>query len=103
MRGDGETYVGAPFAICTPSQHPIHALWLADSHVEVRHQAIGKRINPPMNAEVLGTLPGLPHENIRCDIPHLTDDVEFAQTVEASAEIRDRVKLMAVLVADLSE
>jgi len=51
----------------------------------------------------LSAHPCLLHENVGCDVAHLSDYVEFAQTVEASAPIRDCVKLVAVLMKELTD
>jgi len=42
-----------------------------------------------MNAEVLITRPSLPHEDVRRDIFHLSEDAEFAQAIHAVALIQD--------------
>ena len=60
----------------------------ADRHLEVRHKAVGKGINPTVDRKVLAARPGLLHENVGGDVAHLPDDVELAQAVEAGAQIR---------------
>ena len=52
--------------------------------------------------EVLSAHPGLLYEDVGCDIADLSDDVEFTQTIEARAPIRDCVKLVAVLMKELA-
>ena len=77
-------------------------LWPTDGHVQVPHQAVGERIDPAMDAEILSARPGVLDEDVGCDVPYLADDVELAQAVESSPQIRDCVELVAMLVVDLA-
>ena len=49
---------------------------------EVLHQAVGERIDPAVDAYLLAARPGLLHEDVRGDVPHLPHDVQLAQAVE---------------------
>src|SRR5271157_3874273 len=82
---------------------PLNLCWPSDRHVQVHHQAVGQGIDPAVDAEVLTTRPGLVHQDVGCYIPHLSDDVEFTQPVEASAPVRDRVKRVAMLAVNLTD
>src|SRR5260370_19301108 len=46
----------------------------ADRHVKVGHQAVGERIDPPVDAEGLSMRPGLLHDDVRRDVSRLPDD-----------------------------
>ena len=53
-----------------------------------------------MDAEILTPRPGLLHEHVGGDVPHLANDVELAQAVEASVQFRECLELVAVRGAD---
>src|SRR6266436_9485238 len=75
----------------------------ADRHAKVGHQAVGQRIDPAVDTEVLGMRPGLLHDDVRRDISHLPDDIKLAQTVEAGTWIHDCIKLVTVLTRDFAD
>src|SRR5262245_3330056 len=74
----------------------------ADRHVQIPHQAICKRIDPTVNANVLAARPGFLHEHVGRDVPHLPDDVELAETVESRLPVRQCIELMTMLEEDLA-
>src|SRR5271166_497552 len=81
----------------------LDVLRAADRHVEVGYQSIGQRIDPSVDAQFLTTRPCLLHDDIGRDVPHLSNDIELAQTVKASPPVRDSIKLMAMLIEDLAD
>src|SRR6266436_5687907 len=81
---------------------PLDFFWPADRHVQVSHQAIRQRIDPAVNEKVLTARPSILHDDVRRYVDNLADDVELTQTVGASMQVRDRVKLSTVPAADLA-
>src|SRR5262249_33428801 len=73
---------------------PVHA------HLEVPHQTVRERIDPAVHGEALAARPGVLHKHVRADIPHLPDDVELAQAVEAGLWARDLLERCAVLAIE---
>src|ERR1019366_9189930 len=74
----------------------------ADGHVQVPHQAVGERIDPAVDAQILSARPGLLYEDVGRDVPDLADAVELAHAVEAGVRFRGGGELVAVLVEDLA-
>ena len=56
-----------------------------------------------MHAEVLPARPGVLHEHVGHDVLDLPHDVQFAQAVEAVAQVGDGVELVAVGGVDLAD
>src|SRR5579884_2927850 len=56
-----------------------------------------------MHGKGLSISPGALHNDVRCDVSYLPDNVKLAQTVEAGSRIGDCVKLVDVLMADLAD
>ena len=56
-----------------------------------------------MNEKVLTARPSILHDDVRRYVDNLADDVELTQTVSASMDVRDSVKLSTVPVADLAD
>ena len=75
----------------------------AHRDAQVVHQARGERIDPAVDADLLATRPGVLDEDVRGDIAHLADDVQLAEPVQPCALVGDRLKLMAMVVADLAD
>src|SRR5262249_56155993 len=69
--------------------------------VEVGHQTVGQRIDPAVHAEILAAGPGFLHEHVVGDVPHLADDVELAQAVEAGAPLPNTLSLLAPVLPTL--
>lgn len=78
-------------------------LWPADLHIEVRYQTVGQRIDPAVDAKVLTASPSFLHKDVSLNVPDLPDNVQFTQTVEASAPIRDHVKGVPMVMVDLPD
>src|SRR5262249_61214558 len=57
--------------------------------VEVGHQTVGERIDPAVHAEILAAGPGLLHEHVVGDVPHLADQI-------GRASCRERVGVSGV-------
>src|SRR5262249_57250354 len=83
---------GSYIASCEPSDlvRPVYR------DVEVGHQTVGQRIDPAVHAEILAAGPGFLQEHVVGDVPHLADDVELAQAVEAGALLRNGFELVAM-------
>ena len=56
-----------------------------------------------MDAKLLTAAPGILEEYVGADIPHLTDDIEFAQAIEAGPRVCNPVKLVVMLMGDLAD
>jgi hypothetical protein len=69
----------------------LDCLWAAHRYLQILHQAVEQRVNPAVDMKVPTTRPGLLYEDVRSDVPCLSDDIEFAQTVEASVPIQDSI------------
>jgi hypothetical protein len=61
-----------------PVSLALDVLWLANRHIEVRHQTVGQRIDPAVDVKVLTVRPSFLHKDVRRDIPDLPDNVQFA-------------------------
>jgi hypothetical protein len=55
-----------------------------------------------MDGKVLSTRPCVLHDDIRCDVPDLPDDIQLAQPIEAGALVRHCLKLVPVIVINLA-
>ena len=76
---------------------------MGDCHLEVPYDTVAERVDPAVDAKLLAARPGLLDENVGGDVPHLADDVQLAESVEAGAPVRDRFEFRAMLLPDLAD
>ena len=56
-----------------------------------------------MDAESLTTRPDTLHNDVRCDVAHLPDDIKLAQAIEAGTRLWNRIEIMTVFTVNFSD